>query len=143
MDFGVRYKSYNSDMTRMVSMGNPTKKQSDIFNAVLKAQEAAIAKIKHGVKGSDVDRAARNVLKKAKLDKYFGHATGHGIGLQVHEGPRLSPSSKDVLLEGMVTTVEPGVYIPGFGGFRVEDMVLVTKKGCEVLTKSDKKLVIL
>jgi Xaa-Pro aminopeptidase len=141
-DLGVRYKGYCSDMTRMLCVGKPSEKQSDIYKAVLEAHNAAIAKVKHGVKASAVDAAARNVLKKHKLDKYFNHATGHGIGLQVHEGPRVSPQSNDILKEGMITSIEPGVYIEGYGGFRLEDMVLVTKKGCVVLTKSPRELMI-
>ena len=140
MDFGARYKGYNSDITRMVTIGEPSKKVKKIYEEVLKAQLAAIAKVKAGVSASEVDLAARDSLKKAKLAKYFDHATGHGIGIQVHEGPRVSLTSKDVLKEGMVITIEPGVYISGFGGFRVEDMVLVKKGGCEVLTKASKEL---
>ena len=142
LDFGARYKGYNSDITRMVSIGTPSAKVMKIYNAVLKAQLAAIAKVKAGVTASDVDKAARDSLLKVKLAKYFDHATGHGIGLQVHEGPRVSLTSKDVLKEGMVITIEPGVYIPGFGGFRIEDMVLVKKGGCEILTKASKELAV-
>ncbi len=140
MDFGARYRGYNSDMTRMVCLGTPAKKQQKIYDAVLAAQKAAIAKVRDGIPAKVVDKAARDVLKKKKLDKYFTHGTGHGIGLQVHEGPRVSLSSRDILREGMVITVEPGVYLPGIGGFRVEDMVLVKKGGCEVLTKSARQL---
>jgi Xaa-Pro aminopeptidase len=143
MDFGARYKGYNSDITRMVSLGDPSKKALKTYNAVLRAQESAIEKIKDGIAAAEVDKAAREVLKKEKLEKYFRHGTGHGIGLQVHEVPRVSLSSKDILKEGMVITVEPGVYIPRLGGFRVEDMVLVKKGGCEVLTKSSKDLAVL
>lgn len=140
LDFGARYKGYNSDITRMVSIGEPSKKQSSAYNAVLKAQQAAISKIKDGVSADLIDSAARDVLKKEKLGKYFVHGTGHGVGLQVHEAPRVSNKSKDVLKEGMVITVEPGVYLHGFGGFRVEDMVLVKKSGYELLTKSPREL---
>ena len=140
MDFGVRYKGYHSDMTRMVSLGVPSARQSKMYSALLKAQEAAIEKIRPGVPGSAIDKAARDVLKKEKLDKYFTHSTGHGVGLAVHEGPRLSPTSRDVLKPGMIVTVEPGIYIKGFGGFRVEDMVLVTRNGHEVITRSPKRL---
>jgi len=143
MDFGVRYKGYNSDITRMASLGTPSKKHRILYDAVLSAQEAAISKVRAGVTAKDVDKAARDALKKKKLEKYFRHGTGHGIGLQVHEGPRVSLSSKDILKEGMVITVEPGVYVPELGGFRVEDMVLVKKGGCEVLTKSSKELAVL
>ncbi len=143
MDFGARYRGYNGDMTRMVSLGVPSSRQRRIYNAVLKAQLAAIAKVKAGIHANLVDKVAREVLKREKLDGYFTHSTGHGIGLAVHEGPRISSSSADILKEGMVLTVEPGVYIRGFGGFRIEDMVLVTKKGCEVLTKSPKDLIVI
>ena len=140
MDFGASYKGYNSDITRMVSLGAPSKKTLKIYNAVLSAQEAAINKVKDGIEAAEVDRAAREVLKKEGLEKYFRHGTGHGIGLQVHEGPRVSSSSKDILKEGMVMTIEPGVYLPNIGGFRVEDMVLVKKGGYEMITKSSKIL---
>jgi Xaa-Pro aminopeptidase len=143
MDFGAKYKGYNSDITRMASIGTPSKKVQRIYDAVLKAQLAAIAKVRAGAAASAVDLAARDSLKKDKLDKYFDHATGHGVGLQVHEGPRVSLTSRDILKEGMVITIEPGVYISGFGGFRVEDMVLVTKGGCEILTKSPKELAVI
>lgn len=143
MDFGARYKMYNSDMTRMVSLGNPSKKQLHIYNAVLNSQKAAIEKIKDGASASDIDKAARAVLIKERLGGYFTHGTGHGIGLQVHEGPRLSMKSGDILKAGMIVTVEPGVYIKGLGGFRVEDMVLVTKGGRKILTKSSKNLLVL
>ena len=143
MDFGVRYKGYNSDITRMASLGTPSKKHRILYDAVIHAHEAAISKVRAGVAAKDVDKAARDTLKKKELEKYFRHGTGHGIGLQVHEGPRVSLSSKDILKEGMVITIEPGVYIPGVGGFRVEDMVLVKKGGCEVLTKSSKELAVL
>jgi Xaa-Pro aminopeptidase len=143
MDFGANYKGYNSDITRMVSLGAPSKNQKRIYDAVLSAQESAISKVKDGHAARDVDKAARDTLRKHKLEKYFTHGTGHGIGLQVHEGPRVSLSSKDILKEGMVITVEPGVYLPRVGGFRIEDMVLVKKGGCEVLTKSIRRLEVL
>ncbi len=127
----------------MVSIGKPSEKTRKIYDAVLRAQLNAISKVRAGVTASEVDKAARDSLKQEKLDKYFDHATGHGIGLQVHEGPRVSLASKDILKEGMVITVEPGVYLRGFGGFRVEDMVLVTKGGCEILTKSPKELAVI
>ena len=143
MDFGARYKGYNSDITRMISIGAPSKKALKVYNAILSAISAAVSKVKDGVVASEVDKAAREMLRKEKLDKYFSHATGHGVGLQVHEGPRISSSSRDILKEGMVITIEPGVYLPHVGGFRVEDMVLVKKNGCELLTRSSKKLEVL
>ena len=143
MDFGARYKGYNSDITRMACIGEPSKKHQKIYDHVRAAQESAIAAVKEGAPASTVDAAARKVLKKAGMEKYFKHGTGHGIGLAVHEGPRVSFGSKDILKAGMVITIEPGVYIPGFGGFRVEDMVLVKKGGHEVLTRSPKDLAVL
>jgi len=142
LDFGARYCGYNSDTTRMISIGQPSKDKIKMFNTVLKAQESAISKVKHGVSASLVDITARNIIQKEGFGKYFKHATGHGIGLAVHEGPRVSKDSKDILKEGMIITVEPGIYIPNVGGFRIEDMVLVKRSGFEVLTRSPKKLAI-
>jgi Xaa-Pro aminopeptidase len=141
MDFGVAFKGYNSDITRMISIGVPSQKQKDLYGVVLKAQETGIKKIKAGVPAKNIDLAARGILEKEGLAKYFSHATGHGVGLAVHEGPRVSLNSTDILKEGMVITVEPGIYIKGVGGFRVEDMVLVKKNGYEVLTRSPKNLI--
>jgi Xaa-Pro aminopeptidase len=143
IDFGVRYNGYNSDMTRMLSIGAPSPRHRKLFDAVLKAQLAALSKVRAGVPASEIDKAARDVLKKEKLDKYFNHATGHGVGLAVHEGPRISMESRDVLKNGMVITIEPGAYIKGFAGVRIEDMVLVKKNGYEILTKTPKKLIVI
>ena len=138
LDFGVMVDGYCSDMTRTVHLGKATHEEFDVYHAVLEAQEAAVAKIAEGVTTGEVDEAARSVLRRAKLDKYFTHSTGHGVGLEIHEGPRVAAEQKQVLKRGMVITVEPGVYIPGKFGVRIEDMVLVTAAGGEVLTPSVK-----
>lgn len=136
VDMGALYKGYHSDATRTYITGKPTKRQLEIYDIVLKAHDLAIELIRPGVKASDIDRAAREHIERAGFGKYFGHGTGHGTGLNIHEGPNISPKSKDVIEEGMVFTVEPGIYLPGFGGVRIEDMVLVTNDGATLLTKS-------
>ena len=138
LDFGVVMEGYCSDMTRTLHLGKATQEEFDVYQAVLQAQEAAVAAVAEGVTAGDVDEAARSVLKRAKLDQYFTHSTGHGVGLEIHEGPRLAAEQKQVLKRGMVITVEPGVYIPGRFGVRIEDMVLVTASGSEVITPSVK-----
>lgn len=138
VDMGVLLDGYNSDETRTYCIGRPTALQKKIYRVVLDAQTRAIGKIAPGVKASLVDGAARGYIKKAGYGRFFGHATGHGVGLDVHEAPVIGPKSNDVLEEGMVVTVEPGIYIPGWGGVRIEDMVLVTKGGAEVLTNAPK-----
>jgi Xaa-Pro aminopeptidase len=138
LDFGVVVDGYCSDMTRTLRLGKATQEEFGVYDAVLEAQEAAVAAIAEGVSVGDVDEAARSVLRKAKLDEYFTHSTGHGVGIEIHEGPRLAPGQKQILKRGMVVTVEPGVYMPGKFGVRIEDMVLVTATGGEVLTPSVK-----
>jgi Xaa-Pro aminopeptidase len=138
LDFGVILDGYCSDMTRTVHMGKALPGERDVYDSVLEAQEAAVAAVAPGVTAGDVDEAARSVLRRAKLDKYFSHSTGHGVGLEIHEGPRLAAKQKQVLEQGMVITIEPGVYMPGRFGVRIEDMVLVTATGGEVLTPSVK-----
>ncbi len=140
MDMGVSYKGYCSDGTRTFAVGKATALQKKIYRIVKEAQLSAIEKISDGVSASSVDSAARTHIRKAGYGKYFGHGTGHGIGLAVHEGPGLGPKSTDVLTEGMVVTVEPGIYLPDWGGVRIEDMVLVKKEGCELITNSPEKL---
>lgn len=134
VDTGIDYKGYKSDLTRMFLLGKIPQLLKEVLAHVHKAQKLAIAKIRPGVMVAEVDRVARNYLEKHKLAKYFGHALGHGVGLEIHESPRLSQQSPATLKEGMVITVEPAVYIPQKFGVRIEDMVLVTKKGCEVLS---------
>ena len=134
IDIGARFKNYCADMTRTFVVGKPSAKQQKIHRAVANAQEAAFQMIREGAKAVDVDAEARRVLEKADYGKFFVHGLGHGIGLEVHEQPNLSSASKDVLKPGNVVTDEPGVYIVGFGGFRIEDTVLVRKNKAERLT---------
>jgi Xaa-Pro aminopeptidase len=138
LDFGGVLDGYCCDLTRTVSIGPPSAESQRLHDAVRAAQQAAIAAVRPGVEASAVDAAARNVLHARGLGEAFGHGTGHGLGLEVHEEPRISQQRGDVprvtLTPGMVFTVEPGAYLPGFGGVRIEDDVLVTETGCEVLT---------
>jgi len=142
LDYGVILGGYCSDMTRTVWVGRVDRALQDLYSAVLEAQLAGIAAVHPEVKAQDVDAAARNVLRKHKLDKYFTHSLGHGVGIEIHESPRLARGESQTLEAGMVVTIEPGAYVPGKGGVRIEDMVLVTKTGCEVLTPTPKELVI-
>ncbi len=135
VDFGIDVKGYKSDLTRIFILGKIPQLVREIFTAVEVAQRKAIAKIKAGVKASEVDFEARNYLKSKKLSQFFGHSLGHGVGLQIHEDPRLSSKSPAVLKENMIVTVEPAVYLPNKFGIRIEDMVLVNKAGCEVLSE--------
>jgi Xaa-Pro aminopeptidase len=141
LDFGVILAGYCSDMTRTVAVGRPSVKEKAWYDGVLEAQLAGIAAVRPGVTAGEVDGASRKVLKRNKLGRYFTHSTGHGVGLEIHESPRLASGETTVLEPGMVLTIEPGVYIPGEGGVRIEDMVLVTKTGCEVLTPTTKELI--
>jgi Xaa-Pro aminopeptidase len=141
VDSGVILRGYCSDMTRTVHVGPVGREGRQWYEAVLEAQLAGIAAVKPGKMAAEVDHAARQVLRKAKLDRFFTHSTGHGVGLEIHEPPRLGKAQEDCLEPGMVITVEPGVYIPGKGGIRIEDMVLVTSSGCEVLTPVSKELI--
>ncbi len=134
LDTGIDYKGYKSDLTRMFLLGKIPKLLQDVLTHVHRAQRLAIEAIGPGIPVAEVDRIARNYLEKHKLAKYFGHSLGHGVGLEIHESPRLSQQSSAILKEGMIITVEPGVYIPNKFGVRLEEMVLVTKKGCEVLS---------
>ncbi|MCF0145041.1 MAG: aminopeptidase P family protein [Eubacterium sp.] len=138
MDFGCMYEGYCSDMTRTVVIGKASDQQNRIYDIVLEAQKACLDGLRAGITGKEADALARTVICKAGYGEYFGHGTGHGVGLYIHEEPRLSPSDLTVLEEGMVVTVEPGIYLPGFGGVRIEDMVVITKTGCRNLTKSPK-----
>jgi Xaa-Pro aminopeptidase len=140
-DFGVILAGYCSDMTRTVHVGRPSTEARRIYEAVREAQQAAIAAAKPGVSLSEVDGAARNILKRGGLGRYFTHSTGHGVGLEIHEAPRVASGQSGVLQPGMVITIEPGVYIPGKWGVRIEDMVVITDRGCEVLTTTGKELV--
>ena len=131
---------YKSDLTRVLVTGRISPKLELLYGVVLKAQEQAIAAIGPGKTGREIDAIARGIIADAGFDQYFGHGLGHGIGLEVHELPRLSPMNEKPLEAGMVVTVEPGIYLPGWGGIRIEDDVLVTKRGHEVLTSCPKQL---
>ncbi len=143
VDMGVSVDGYKSDETRTYAVGKATKRQREVYSIVKDAHDRAIDAIRAGVRARDVDRTARGYIRKAGYGRCFGHGTGHGVGLQVHERPFVNPKSNDVLEEGMIVTVEPGIYIPGWGGVRIEDMVLVEKDGCDVLTGGSKELRIL
>jgi len=138
LDFGVVLDGYCSDMTRTVHLGRASAGERDAYEAVLEAQEAGVAAVRAGASAGDVDEAARGVLRKAGLAEWFTHSTGHGVGLEIHEGPRLAAKQMQALEAGMVITIEPGVYMPGKFGLRIEDMVLVTAKGGEILTPATK-----
>ena len=141
LDYGVILGGYCSDMTRTVYVGHIDDRSRFIYHAVLEAQQAAIAVVRDGVAAGEVDAAARNVLARSRLAKYFTHSTGHGLGLEIHELPRVAKDQPERLRSGMVVTIEPGVYIPDQGGVRIEDTVVVTTAGCEVLTPTSKELI--
>jgi Xaa-Pro aminopeptidase len=142
-DFGARYQGYCSDETRTFVVGHLDAKHREVYEVVLQAQLAGLDAVKPGVMGKDVDAAGRKVIDAAGYGPYFGHGIGHGVGLEVHEGPSASKKSETILKPGMIVTVEPGVYIPGFGGCRIEDLVLVTETGSQVLSHSPKELRVL
>lgn len=140
VDMGAMVDGYASDMTRMLCLGRANARISRMYSAVLDAQLAAVDAVRPGVEAHVVDRAARRVLAKFGLARAFVHSTGHGLGLQIHEPPRIGKKEKTPLEPGMAITIEPGAYLEGFGGVRIEDTVVVTKNGCEVLTPSSKEL---
>lgn len=139
LDFGVILRGYCSDMTRTVHVGRPTAEARGVYEAVLEAQQAAIEAVRPGRTVAQVDRAARSVLRCAGLARYFTHSTGHGVGLEIHEPPRIARGQQDVMQPGMVITIEPGVYVPGYGGVRIEDIVVVSDTSCTVLTPTTKE----
>ncbi|MCP2013501.1 Xaa-Pro aminopeptidase/Xaa-Pro dipeptidase [Deinococcus sp. HSC-46F16] len=139
IDFGARVRGYHSDMTRTVAVGRPSEEMRRVYEAVLEAEEAAVAAVRPGVRAADLDALARGILERHGLSEAFAHSLGHGVGLNIHEGPGLRGTSEDVLEPGMVITVEPGAYLPGVGGVRIEDLVLVTEGGYEVLSHTPKE----
>ncbi len=141
MDFGACYQGYNSDITRTLVLGEPTEKQREVYSLVQRAQAAAKEGMQAGIPCQEADALARDIISDAGKGHYFRHSLGHGIGLQAHEAPRISSREDRVLEEGMVVTVEPGVYIPEWGGIRIEDMVLVCAEGVEVLTSAPRELI--
>lgn len=143
LDFGTIINGYHSDMTRTVAVGFVTDEMKNVYNTVLKAQENCLNNIKAGVSCKDGDGFARNVIKDCGYGQYFTHSTGHGVGVEIHEFPNLSPASDSVLQVGNIVTVEPGIYIPEKFGVRIEDMALITETGCENLTNAPKDLIVL
>ncbi len=139
-DFGCIYNGYCSDMTRTVALGHCSDAQREIYTIVQKAQQTGLESVRAGVACKDADAAARKVILDAGYGSYFGHSLGHGVGLEVHEAPNLSPKSECVLEENMVVSVEPGIYLPGKFGVRIEDLVVVGAQNCEILTKNTKEL---
>ncbi len=142
MDFGAVYKGYHSDMTRTVAVGFATDEMQKVYDTVLKANLAALSAVCEGKTIADVDLAARNLIKSAGYGEFFTHSTGHGVGLEIHEAPTVSFKNENKLLSGQVITIEPGIYLEGKFGVRIEDMVVVTKNGCNNLTKAEKSLII-
>lgn len=143
MDFGGVCHGYCSDMTRTIAVGQPTQEMRRVYDTVLEAQLAGLAAARAGVPGSQVDRAARAVIEQAGYGAYFGHALGHSLGIEIHESPNFSPGEQTVMPEGAVVSCEPGIYLPGQFGVRIEDVVILTETGCENITASPKELIIL
>lgn len=143
MDYGAVVDGYHSDMTRTVCVGHPTEQMAQVYQTVLQAQTAALQAARAGITGKALDKAARSVIADAGYEEAFGHALGHGVGLEIHEYPNAAPSSDGVLQPGNVVTVEPGIYLPGTFGVRIEDFVQITENGCENLTKAPKTLICL
>lgn len=143
LDFGAYYKGYCSDITRTVAVGTPSDELKNIYDTVLEAQLRGMKGIKPGITGREADALTRDYITEKGFGQYFGHSTGHGLGMEVHEGPALSVKSDTILEPGMVVTVEPGIYIAGLGGVRIEDDTVITETGNESLTYSTKELIIL
>ncbi|GBF72642.1 peptidase M24 family protein [Paenibacillus sp. 598K] len=143
LDFGAYYNGYCSDLTRTVVVGQPTAKHKEIYDIVLEAQLHALEHIRPGMTGLEADALTRDIITRYGYGDYFGHGTGHGLGMEIHEAPRLSRLSQTVLTPGMTVTVEPGIYLPGFGGVRIEDDIVITDNGIKILTSSPKELMIL
>ncbi|MCC5893198.1 MAG: aminopeptidase P family protein [Exiguobacterium sp.] len=141
LDFGAYYKGYCSDITRTLAIGPISDELQNIYDTVLRAQLAGVAGTKAGISGIEADALTRDVIKEAGYGEYFGHSTGHGLGMEVHEAPGLSFRSETILEPGMVVTIEPGIYIAGVGGCRIEDDVVITEDGCVRLTQSPKELI--
>ena len=143
MDFGVLYQGYCSDMTRTVALGHATEEMRKVYDTVLRAQLAGIAASHAGASGKSVDGAARDIITEAGYGPYFGHSYGHSLGLEIHEAPNCTPRNENPIPAGAVCSAEPGIYIPGKFGVRIEDVVIFREGGCEVITHSPKELTIL
>ena len=143
IDFGCRFQGYHSDITRTLAIGRPAPRLKRMYKAVLEAQLTSLAAVRAGVPARAVDAEARRVFRAYRLLQHFRHSLGHGLGLQIHEQPRLAPTSSDILRDGQVVTIEPGVYVPGVGGVRIEDDVVVRPHGRDLLTALSKELIVL
>lgn len=141
MDFGAVYNGYHSDMTRTVCVGKPSEEMEKVYDIVLRAQEAGIEAARAGIMGSALDKVSRDIIEAAGYGECFGHSLGHGVGLDIHEKPNASPNYKLPLSSGSVVTIEPGIYIAGKFGVRIEDFVILTENGCENMTKCAKNLI--
>lgn len=141
LDFGCLYNGYCSDMTRTIVVGKASEKQKEIYQTVLEAQMAVLNQVKAGMVGRDIDKIARDIIYNAGYEGCFGHGLGHSVGLFIHESPRASLKSEDIVQENMTLTVEPGIYVKDFGGVRIEDLVVLTKDGCINFTNSPKELI--
>ena len=142
LDFGCRYRGYNSDITRTIAVGNPSAEMKKVYRIVLDAQKKAIEAVKSGVPARSIDAIARKHIQQNGYGRYFIHSLGHGLGIHVHDPLRVSAISATVLESGNVVTIEPGIYIPGRGGVRIEDDIVVRESGCDILTTSSKELII-
>lgn len=143
LDFGAYYRGYVSDITRTVVVGKPSDEQREIYGIVLESQLHALEHLRPGLTGREGDALTRDIITRYGYGEYFGHGTGHGIGMEVHEAPRLSRNEDTILTPGMTVTVEPGIYLPDFGGVRIEDDVVMTDDGIKILTRSPKELIVL
>ena len=143
LDFGTKKGGYCSDMTRTVAVGHATEEMEKVYDTVLRAQLAGIAAAKAGVEGCVIDSAARKVIEDAGYGAYFGHSFGHSLGLEIHEAPGAAPTSRVVLPEGLAVSAEPGIYLPGRFGVRIEDVIILRADGCENITKAPKELLVL
>jgi len=143
MDFGALYHGYCSDMTRTIAVGQPTDEMRKVYDIVLKAQLAGLSDARAGVPGCEIDQAARAVIEQAGYGEYFGHSLGHSLGLEVHESPNFSPAEQRVMPVGAVVSCEPGIYLPGRFGVRIEDVVILREGGCENITTAPKELIVL
>lgn len=143
MDFGCLLEGYCSDMTRTVAVGNPTDEMRKVYGIVLEAQLAGISKAAAGVSGHDIDKAARDVIAAEGYGDFFGHSFGHSLGLEIHETPNATPTNHDPLPEGAVISAEPGIYLPGRFGVRIEDVIIIRENGCENITKAPKQLIVI